>query len=53
MNWTAMPSIFPDGIDFVFNATEWPIVAHNRWGDGVCRAVPGRAGDRPVCFRRL
>lgn len=30
-NWTAMPSIFPNGIDTVFNATQWPIVAHNRY----------------------
>jgi hypothetical protein len=30
-NWTAMPSIFPNGIDAVSKATGWPIVAHNRF----------------------
>eukprot|EP01060_Flectonema_neradi_P022193 TRINITY_DN3046_c2_g1_i1.p1 TRINITY_DN3046_c2_g1~~TRINITY_DN3046_c2_g1_i1.p1 ORF type:complete len:565 (+),score=113.29 TRINITY_DN3046_c2_g1_i1:50-1696(+) len=30
-NWTAMPSIFPDGIDTVYNKTQWPIIAHNRY----------------------
>lgn len=30
-NWTAMKSIFPDGIEAVYDATEWPIVAHNRY----------------------
>lgn len=30
-NWTAKTSIFPDGIATVFNATKWPIVAHNRY----------------------
>ena len=31
-NWTAMPSIFPNGIDAVYKGTgEWPIVAHNRY----------------------
>jgi len=30
-NWTAMPSIFPHGADYVYNKTEWPVVAHNRY----------------------
>eukprot|EP00659_Diplonema_papillatum_P007521 gene7521-11520_t len=30
-NWTAMPSIFPDGIGAVTEKTHWPIVAHNRY----------------------
>ena len=31
-NWTAMPSIFPNGIDYVFDNTgNMPIVAHNRY----------------------
>ena len=30
-NWTAMPSIFPRGIEYVANVTGWPIVAHNRY----------------------
>lgn len=33
-NWTAMPKIFPHGIEYVHDATKWPIVAHNRyWSD--------------------
>lgn len=30
-NWTAMPSIFPNGIDSVVQKTGWPVVAHNRY----------------------
>ena len=30
-NWTAMPSIFPNGIESMQKKTEWPIVAHNRY----------------------
>lgn len=30
-NWTAMPSIFPNGIDVVAKQTGWPILAHNRY----------------------
>ena len=30
-NWTAMPSVFPRGIEYVSNITGWPIVAHNRF----------------------
>eukprot|EP00731_Ephydatia_muelleri_P018789 Em0011g829a len=30
-NWTAMPSIFPNGIDNVVQKTGWPILAHNRY----------------------
>ena len=30
-NWTAMPSVFPRGIEYVSNITGWPIVAHNRY----------------------
>eukprot|EP01060_Flectonema_neradi_P022739 TRINITY_DN3096_c3_g1_i1.p1 TRINITY_DN3096_c3_g1~~TRINITY_DN3096_c3_g1_i1.p1 ORF type:complete len:744 (+),score=133.13 TRINITY_DN3096_c3_g1_i1:75-2306(+) len=33
-NWTAMPSIFPDGIANVTASTHWPIVAHNRYWSG-------------------
>ncbi|GAB5367539.1 hypothetical protein AAMO2058_001239300 [Amorphochlora amoebiformis] len=31
LNWTARPDVFPNGLDFVFNATSWPYVAHNRF----------------------
>ena len=30
-NWTAMPSVFPNGIQMVVAKTGWPIVAHNRY----------------------
>ena len=28
--WVARPDVFPHGAESVFNATEWPVVAHNR-----------------------
>lgn len=30
-NWTAMPDVFPNGIEAVVKKTGWPIVAHNRF----------------------
>lgn len=30
-NWTAMPNVFPNGIEAVTTKTGWPIVAHNRY----------------------
>lgn len=30
-NWTARPDIFPHGIRYVSNLTDWNIVAHNRY----------------------
>eukprot|EP01083_Nonionella_stella_P214717 773442_1 len=30
-NWTAMPSIFPGGMQAVYEATKWKIQAHNRY----------------------
>ena len=30
-NWTAMPSVFPNGIESVVRQTGWPILAHNRY----------------------
>jgi len=30
-NWTAMPNIFPDGIEYVYKNTGWKIQAHNRY----------------------
>ena len=30
-NWTAMPDIFPNGIEALVNKTGWRVVAHNRW----------------------
>jgi hypothetical protein len=29
--WIAMGNIFPDGLDYVYNQTEWPIQGHNRY----------------------
>ena len=30
-NWKPMPNIFPDGMEYVHNQTDWPIQAHNRY----------------------
>ena len=30
-NWTAMTTVFPNGIEYVSQKTGWPIVAHNRF----------------------
>ena len=30
-NWTAMPSIFPNGIEALVEKTGWRVVGHNRW----------------------
>lgn len=35
-NWTAMPSVFPHGIGYVYNMTGWPVLAHNRYWYVVC-----------------
>ena len=33
-NWTAMPELFPRGLEYVTNQTGWEIVGHNRyWSD--------------------
>ena len=31
MEWVARSDVFPDGLDFVRNATGWPIQGHNRF----------------------
>lgn len=33
-NWTARPEVFPHGIAYVTEKTNWDIVAHNRWFAG-------------------
>lgn len=30
-NWTAIPDIFPHGLEYVFSETSTPVVAHNRF----------------------
>ena len=32
-NWTAMPQVFPNGIERVKNRTGWPVFAHNKYWD--------------------
>ena len=32
-NWTAMPRVFPRGIEYIYNKTKWPIFAHNKYWD--------------------
>ena len=29
-NWSELPEIFPNGLDFIQESTGWPMVAHNR-----------------------
>ena len=31
IEWTALDSVFPDGLAFLHNVTQMPVVAHNRW----------------------
>ena len=31
VEWTALPDIFPNGLDYLQEQTGWPIVAHNRY----------------------
>ncbi|XP_025087035.1 uncharacterized protein LOC112559815 isoform X2 [Pomacea canaliculata] len=31
LTWTPMPDIAPDGFQYIFNKTEWPVAAHNRY----------------------
>ena len=31
VNWTAMPSVFPNGMDSTFEKTHLPVTGHNRW----------------------
>ena len=30
-NWSELPEIFPNGLDFIQESTGWPMVAHNRY----------------------
>ena len=30
-NWKPMTNVFPNGMEYVHNATDWPIQAHNRY----------------------
>ena len=32
-NWTAMPSVFPRGLEYIYKKTGWPIFAHNKYWD--------------------
>ncbi|KAK7098683.1 uncharacterized protein [Littorina saxatilis] len=31
MTWSATSDIAPDGLQYVYNITKWPVVAHNMW----------------------
>ncbi|XP_064616666.1 uncharacterized protein LOC135480695 [Liolophura sinensis] len=31
LTWVPMPSVFPSGMQYVYNKTGWPVSAHNRW----------------------
>ena len=48
-NWTAMPNIFPHGIEEVAVKTGWPIVAHNRyWSGDTDYATQVSSGERSL-----
>jgi hypothetical protein len=31
VTWTAMSSVFPHGLDYLYNVTGWPVQGHNRY----------------------
>ncbi|XP_050418345.2 uncharacterized protein LOC126831737 [Patella vulgata] len=31
LTWDALPGVFPDGLRYVYNKTQWPVSAHNKW----------------------
>ncbi|CAH1776345.1 unnamed protein product, partial [Owenia fusiformis] len=31
ISWDAMPQIFPNGLEYIYNKTKLPVIAHNRW----------------------
>ena len=35
--WDAMPSVFPHGLEYLYNATGWVQQLHNRCGEGGVR----------------
>jgi hypothetical protein len=42
-NWTAMPEVFPHGLDYLYNKTGWPVVGHNRyWSSNTDYAIQVR-----------
>ena len=45
----AMPSIFPDGLRHMWNATGWPVVAHNReWSPKAAMAARNARRSSPA-----
>ena len=44
-NWTAMPSIFPNGIDSLVQKTGWPVLAHNRYWSANTDYAKQNGGD--------
>jgi len=39
-NWIGRPDVFPDGNDFLRNATGWPIMGHNRYVSAASVPLP-------------
>lgn len=31
IEWYSTPDIYPNGMQYIFNQTLWPVSAHNRW----------------------
>ena len=35
IEWNALKDVFPDGLQFLNNKTQMPVVAHNRWWSNI------------------
>eukprot|EP00466_Bigelowiella_natans_P009571 jgi/Bigna1/143959/aug1.83_g18667 len=49
-NWTAKPDLFPHGLDYVYNHTNWPYVAHNRFWSNNTDYAQQNGGDFKFCM---
>ncbi len=45
VNWTADPSIFPDGMEYVYKKTEWLVQGHNRYWSAETTYAKQNGGD--------
>lgn len=35
ITWTADPKVFPHGLQYIYNITQWPVVGHNRYWSSI------------------
>eukprot|EP00466_Bigelowiella_natans_P005419 jgi/Bigna1/88692/estExt_fgenesh1_pg.C_360112 len=49
-NWTAKPDVFPHGLDYVYNHTNWPYIAHNRFWSNNTDYAQQNGGDFKFCM---